>query len=199
MMDAPKRKRLNANQKRFVAEYAADGNGTQAYFRAYGRVTQKGKPRTYTGARDAAAKLLANPYIQAELAAAHEEWAKRIGVSKRRVLSEVAALAFSDPDDVYEPDPDNGGLPQPKAWRDIPPAARKAIASVKIKRKRLKSDTDETAWEVEELEYRFHSKTDALEKLCKKLGFYTDSPGGQKAEVTDRMVIGGQASPEALK
>lgn len=169
-------KPLTLKQRRFVEEYAAsDGNAVQAYFRAFGRHTTKGTKRSYRAAQVNASKLLSTAIIQAELSVAQASYAQRIGVSKERVLTELAALAFSDPDDIYEADEGNGGLPAPKPWRDIPPAARKAIQSVKVKRKRLTSDKDSTSWEIEELEYRFHSKTDALDKLCKKLGFYTDA------------------------
>lgn len=179
------RGKLTLKQRRFVEEYAADPNAFQAYVRAFGRYTSKGVLRSYGAAREQARRLLTKPDIQAEIAAAQEAWAARVGVTKERVLSELAALAFADPDDVYEPDSDNGGLPAPKSWRDLPPAARKAIQSVKVRRKRLKADRDSvTQWEVEELEYRFHSKTDALDKLCKRLGFYAaEAPGDQKAQV----------------
>lgn len=170
------RKGLTLKQRRFVEEYAADGIAVQAYFRAFGRSTSRGKRRTYRGAQNASSVLLSNPIIQAELAAAQDVWKKRIGIDKERVLNELAAVAFADADDVYEPDEANRGLPIPRPWRDIPPATRKAIQSVKIKRKRLVSDEDETAWEIEELEYRFHPKMDALDKLCKKLGLFADLP-----------------------
>jgi phage terminase small subunit len=181
MGQSVKKDALTLKQRRFVEEYAADGNAVQAYFRAYGRRTAKGSRRSYGVAAEEASRLLKKPDILAELAVAQEAWKVRIGVDKERVLAELAALAFADPDDVYEPDAGNGGLPVPKPWRDIPPATRKAIQSVKVKRKRLKNDKDSTAWEVEELEYRFHSKTDALDKLCKKLGFYTDPGSGADA------------------
>ncbi len=169
-MPDPVPTRLTLKQRRFVEEYATDPNAVQAYFRAFGRDTSKGSRRSYKGAQSQASILLSNPIIQAELEAAQAAWQKRVGVDKARVLAELAAIAFADPDDVYQPDPNNGGMPAPRAWRDIPPAARRAIQSVKVKRRRLANDRDETAWEVEEVEYRFHPKLDALDKLCKRLG-----------------------------
>jgi len=161
---------LTIKQRRFVEEYAADPNAVQAYFKAYGRVTDNGTQRSYGVAAVSAHRLLQNPKIQAELERAQESWSQRVAVSKERVLAELAALAFLDPADLYEPD--ESGMPVPRHWRTVPAAARKAIAKVKVKRKRLKSDSDATAWEVEELEYQFHSKTDALEKLCKRLNLF---------------------------
>lgn len=162
--------RLTLKQRRFVEEYAADPNGVQAYFRAFGRTTSKGSRRSYKSAQMAASRLVSNDIVAAEIEAAQAAWQKRVAVDKARVLAELAAIAFADPGDVYEPDPDNNGLPAPKKWGDIPPATRKAIQSVKVKRKRLANDRDGTAWEVEEVEYRFHPKLDALDKLCKRLG-----------------------------
>jgi phage terminase small subunit len=179
--DAPKKPGLTLKQRRFVEEYAADPNAVQAYFRAFGRLTSKGKRRTYGGAAKSAQRLLQNDAILSELSAALDAWRKRVEVTKERVLAEVAALAFADPDDLYEPDEDNRGLPKARAWRDIPVAARKALQSVKIKRRRLVSDEDETAWEVEEVEYRHHSKPAELDKLCKRLGFYDQDVAAELA------------------
>lgn len=176
-------KGLTLKQRRFVEEYSTDPNAVQAYYRAFGRHTSKGKRRSYKGAQSAASILLSNPIIQSELSAAQEQWRARVGVDKERVLSELAAVAFADPDDIYEPDEDNGGLPKPRPWRDIPVGSRKSIQSVKVKRKRLKSDDDATAWEVEELEYRFHPKLDALDKLCKRLGLIAPDDGGDASKV----------------
>lgn len=177
---AAKGDRLTAKQKRFVEEYAADGNAVQAYFRAFGRLTSKGKRRSYKAAQSSSSLLLSNPIIAAEIGVANDVHAKRVRVSKQRVMRELAALAFSDPADLYEPDPANGNLPTPRPWDEVPPAARKAIQSVKIKRRRLaggggKDDT--TEWEIEEVEYRLTPKGPELDKLCKKLGFYEDAKG----------------------
>ena len=86
----PDPRRLTARQKRFVAEYAAgDGNATLAYFRAYGRKTRTGALRTYKGAQNAAAVLLSNPIISAEIEAAQAGYARAVRVSKLRVLREL--------------------------------------------------------------------------------------------------------------
>jgi phage terminase small subunit len=170
-------KPLTANQKRFVEEYAADGNATQAYFRAYGRRTSSGKLRTYRTAQVQASKLLSTPIIAAEVKAAHDAYAARVRVTKARVLREVAAVAFADPADAFDPDP-NGGPLVAKKLHDIPAATRRAIQSVKVKRRRIAGGGNEVyeVYEVEEVEYKFASKMDALEKLFKKLGFYAGDP-----------------------
>lgn len=179
-MDADK-PRLTPKQKRFVEEYvAADGNATQAYFRAFGRYTAQKKRRTYKGAQVEAGKLLSKPFIQAEIKASQDEYVRRTRISKARVVRQVAELAFFDPADLYDEGPE--GAPTPKPWGDVPPAARRAIASVKIKRKRLRDEHDSTEWEVEELEYKFAPKSAELDKLCKKLGFYEADQGPKPGE-----------------
>lgn len=163
---------LTLKQRRFVEEYTADdGNAVQAYFRAFGRYTSKGTRRSYKAAQASSSLLLSNPIIKAEVQAAQEAYAAKVRVSKLRVIRETAALAFADIGDLFERNPD-GGLPRPRDWDDVPPATRKAVQSVKVKRRRLKSDDDATEWEVEEIDYKLYSKTDALEKLCKRLGLF---------------------------
>ena len=173
-MARPEKPALTLKQRRFCEEIAADGNAVQAYFRAFGRTTSKGKRRSYQGASKSAQRLLQNALIQAEIEASQAEYAKRVGVSKERALSEVAAVAFADPADAFDRDP-NGGPLVAKKLHDIPAATRRAIQSVKVKRRRIAGGGDEV-YEVEEVEYRFASKLDALEKLFKKLGFYAGDP-----------------------
>jgi phage terminase small subunit len=173
--DPPK---LTEKQRRFVAEYAADPNATQAYLRAFGRLKSNGKTRSMKVASESARRLLAKPEIQAELEAANAEYAQRTRVSKQRVLREAAAVAFADPADAFDPDPQGGPL-LARPLHQIPAATRRAIQSVKVKRRRIAGNKDEI-YEVEEVEYKFASKLDALDKLCKRLGFYSDEASGPK-------------------
>lgn len=186
------RDKLTARQKRFVEEYAAgDGNAVQAFFRAYGRTTSAGKRRTYKAAQVESSKLLSKPIVDAEIRAAQAEYAARVRVSKLKVIREVAGVAFADPADAFDPDP-NGGPLVAKPLHEIPAATRRAIQSVKVKRRRLAGSGKEV-YEVEEVEYKFASKMDALDKLCKKLGFYSDAPpptpgGGLPVELITRIL-----------
>src|SRR5262245_23570980 len=122
---------LTPNQRRFVSEYVVDRNGTRAYLRAF--------PGTgYQAARRSASDLLTNPDIRREVEAAAWEHARRCEISARRVLREVAIVAFADVGDVFDADP-HTGLPTPRNWADVPPAARRAVQSVKVKRRRLRT------------------------------------------------------------
>src|SRR5262245_11612829 len=86
---------LTPNQRRFCSEYVIDRNATRAYQAAF--------PGTaYSTARSEGARLLANPSIRGEVDAAAVGHARRCGISARRVLRELAAVAFFDPADVFE-------------------------------------------------------------------------------------------------
>lgn len=179
----PKPDRLTPKQRLFVTEYVIDRNGTQAYFRAFGRNKSNGQPRSYHVATEQARRLLAKPEVQRELAAAEADYARRVRVSKLRVLRELALIAFMDPADAYEPDP-SGGMDVPKPMSRITPALRRVIQSSRTKRRRIVGEGQEL-YEVEEVEYKFASKQAALESLCKKLGFYKDEGKADGPALTD--------------
>ena len=152
---------LTEQQLRFVQEYAADPNATQAYRRAF-------PGTTYLTARVEGCKLLTNPNVQAELKAARAEYARRARVSGVRVLKELAGIAFVDPADAFDPDP-NGGPGVLRPLHEIPPAARRAIESVKVKRRLIYANERERV-ELESAEYKFAPKVPALDKLGKYMG-----------------------------
>jgi len=178
---------LTLKERRFVEEYvASDGCLVKAYFRAFGRKTTKGVIRSYLAASKSASRLVKNPLIEAEIQAIQEDYARNLRISKRKVIREIAAIAFFDPADVYDEDPDTH-MPVPKPWNEVPPVARKAIQKVKVKRRRLRDKDNATEWEIEEFEYKFHSKSPELDKICKKLGFYTEQQ--QPAGDTDERAV----------
>lgn len=191
--------KLTPKQRLFVAEYVIDGNGVQAYFRAFGRNKSNGQSRSYFAAGEQARRLLAKPEIRTELAAAEAEYARRIRVSKLRVLREIALVAFADPVDAYEPDP-TGGQDVPRSMSKIPAATRRTIQSSKTKRRRIAGEGQEL-YEVEEVAYTFHNKLAALEALGKKLGLFKDDgqppdtmTEAQKIELV-RAILGGAGTP----
>lgn len=164
------RKALTEKELRFCAEYAADPNATQAYLRAFG-------PGSYRSAQGSASKLLSKPIIQEEVKAAREEYQRRCRVNGTRVVKELSAIAFVDPADAFDPDPSGGPLVA-KPLHKIPAATRRAIQSVKVKRRRIAGGKDEV-YEVEEVEYKFAPKDAALDKLSKHLGLYAKDEAGE--------------------
>lgn len=198
--------KLTTKQKHFVAEYVIDRNGVQAYFRAFGSNTSKGKPRSYFAAGEQARRLLKKPEIRRELQAAEEDYQRRTRVSKLRVLKELAMLAFVDPADAYEPDP-GGGQDIPRPMSKIPAATRRALSASRTKRRRIVGEGQEL-YEVEEVEYKFGGKQAALEALCKKLGLFKGDEKGdglaglteaQKVELLRAILGGGTGTTEGGK
>lgn len=180
--------KLTPKQRQFVSEYVIDKNGVQAYFRAFGRNKSNGKPRSYFAANVQAIRLLQKPTIQRELKAAEEEYQRRTRVSKLRVLKELALIAFFDPADAYEPAPD-GGQDIPKPMSKIPAPLRRAMSGSRTKRRRIVGEGQEL-YEVEEVEYKFAGKLDALDKLCKKLGlFKEDEKGGPTLTEAEKIAV----------
>lgn len=159
---------LTEEQQRFCREYAANPNGTTAYIKSF-------PESSYQTAKRESSRLRQTPTIAEEINAIRNAYAKRSKTSAIRVLKELVGIAHFDPGDVFE---DVGDNPAPKPWRKVNPSARRAISKIKIKRKRLsagpKNTDDKTCWEVEEIEYSFCSKLDALDKLCKHLGITKD-------------------------
>jgi len=174
---------LTPEQRRFVQEYAYDHNATQAYRRVWPKAS-------YKTANVEGCKLLAKPSIQHELSIVLTELAKRVGINTRKVLRETAAVAFLDHADVFEEGWD--GSPKPKKWNEIPPSARKAISSVKIKRKVIAGEEGQDSYILEEIEYKFHDKNKAIDTLCKRLGLTRTKAEQKLAETAAGSVLEGR-------
>lgn len=142
----------------FLAEYQSNGwNATLAYMTVHPRANR-------VTARTQAAKVLAKPYIRARLARMHAAAERESGVEAGRVLREWAALAFSDLGHVID-------FEALTLRTRIPPAARRAIAQVRVRRHRTPAGhTSET------VDVRLHSKAEALDRLSRHLGLYKDLP-----------------------
>ena len=103
--------KISPKRRLFIAEYLIDHNGTQAAIRAGYSVN---------GAEVRGCELLRDSNIQAEVEVQLEKRLEKIGVSKDRVLTEIARLAFSDNRRLYRKD---GSLLMPSEWDDDTAAA----------------------------------------------------------------------------
>ncbi len=163
-------KGLTPRQERFLGEYLTDLNGTAAYRRAFPACS-------YNTARTEAARLLANPCIRSELAAARRDVKRLTQATAERVIQEIAAIAFADVFDLFDHTPDGLAL---RSFRDVPPEARRAIASLKVKRvvtRTRTTDGGETVTEtVDVIQVRLAQKLAALDKLARHLGLYEERP-----------------------
>lgn len=158
----------------FCEEYLVDLNATQAAIRAgYSAKT----------ASEQGARLLANVRVAAHVADLMAERSKRTQITADRVLREYEIIAFGTLDDVAPWD-EQGPHLIPSA--DLPREKRAMVSSIKVKREREwrgKGDNAEP-WDVETMEIKPWDKLNALEKLGKHLGMWSD-----KVEHTGEMTV----------
>ena len=153
--------KLTAKQMRFVDEYLVDFNATQAAIRAgY-------SPKT---AAAAAARLLRNVNIQAEIARRQKDLQRRTEISQDRVVKELARIAFADASDyacveTYMYENKDGTLSplqvvSPKDTGVLSDDQRAAIAGIKQG--------------ANGIEIKLHDKIKALELLGRHIGMFND-------------------------
>jgi phage terminase small subunit len=163
---------LNARQQRFIDEYLVDLNATAAYQRAGYR------PSGHT-AESAASRLLSNVEVQSEIKRRQQQRADRIQVTTDEVLTECKHLAFSDIGEIVD---FSGQEPKLRPANQIPEHARRAIASIRVKR--YTDGRGEDARRVEVTEFKLWNKTAALERLGDHLGIWGKPEGGVLVNVT---------------
>lgn len=153
--------KLTPKQMRFVDEYLVDFNATQAAIRAgY-------SPKT---AAAAAARLLRNVNIQAEIARRQKDLQKRTEVSQDRVVKELARIAFANIADYIHVETqtrtkDDGTEVTYQTvmfneTQELSADQRAALAVVKQS--------------VNGFELKLHDKIKALELLGRHIGMFTD-------------------------
>lgn len=155
---------LNPKQERFVAEYLIDCNASAAALRAGYKSGDVGR------------QLLTKTHVREAIAAGKARLAGKLELKAENVLREYLLLAFSDIGQVLDFSRTDPTL---RPANEIPEAARRAIASVKVRRHTEGHGDD--AREVEVTEFRLWDKLNALEKLAKHLGLLKE-----KLEVTGR-------------
>lgn len=156
---------ITPRQARFAEEYIIDFDGRAAAERA-------GYSWKTVG------DLLGSPVVQQRVKELVEARAARAALTADRVLEEVACLALSDMGEVLDFAGDSLALKKPS---EIPERARRAIASVKVRRvveEVPDPDEDgETKLQTVELtEFKMYDKGAALERLMKHLGLLQPNP-----------------------
>lgn len=106
-------------------------------------------------------------HIQETIEARRQEIKDRLGISPERVLKEYAYNAFSDPAEFFDKE---GSLLHTK---DMPESARRAIASVSVKKK-FGGEYDDDGNKIFDdiVEVKVNNKLDALNALAKHLGLF---------------------------
>jgi len=149
---------LTPKQRRFVEEYLIDLNATKAAERAgYSAKT----------ARVIGPENLSKPAIAAEIQQRLNQRSQQCEVTAKRVTEELAAIAFSDIGELIE-FTDTGYKLKPGAV--VPEKARRAIASIKIRREIV--GEDEPPAEV--VEFKLWDKVAALRQLYEYLGLLNE-------------------------
>ena len=146
--------KLTPRQQRFVEEYLADLNATQAAIRA-GYAT--------SGASVEGTRLLANARIATAVAKRQAERSRQTGISAERVLQEIARLAFADMGDFARWGP--GGVT--------------FLASDQVDTKAVREVTETltvtpAGSEIRRISLKLHDKRAALVDLAKHLGLITE-------------------------
>ena len=158
---------LDEDEQRYVDEYLVDRNKTNAFRRAF-------PGRSYRNAGPSARLMHERPHVRAELKEALRAQSVRTNVRADMVLHEMARLAFADVLDLY--DPQTGLL---RHVRGIPIDTRRAVQSIRVSRERrsvVTSGATRTAVAESVVEYKLHSKADALGKLATFMGLATPLP-----------------------
>ena len=143
---------LTARQLRFVEELQVDCNASAAARRAgYSNAT----------AYSAGQRLLKNVEVAAAIEEARRKRSEQTGITAKRVLEEIAKIAFLDPRRLF----DENGLPRPVGELDGDTAA--AVAGLEVS---VTHNDDGSVTRIAKI--KLADKLAALEKLGRHLGIF---------------------------
>lgn len=115
--------------------------------------------------RQMSQKLLVRPHVKAYVKARLEQRRKGMGISKERVIAELARIAFCNVADLKV------DWDQLKNWEDLSEDQKAAISEI-----RVKVTSGETRhgkeWKTKETIIKMHNKLPALDALSKYLGLF---------------------------
>ena len=151
---------LTPKQARFVEEYLVDLNATQAAIRAgYSAKTAYSQGQ----------RLLKNVEVEAAIQKAQDARAKRTEVTIDRVLTELAVVGFADMGTYLNL---VDGRVERRDWSDLPVDATKVIQE--ITQEEHTGGRGHDVGEVRRTKFKLYSKLDALEKIARHLGMFTE-------------------------
>lgn len=146
---------LTEQQKKFCREYMKDFNGTQAAIRAgYSKKT----------ANEQASQLLAKLNIQKFLESLKGKAAEKHDGLADEIVAELKKIGFSDIKKYLDSD---------NTIKDISKLPSELTTVVEsIKKTETEFGDDKTGGTKTSIQFKLHSKLDALEKLAKYVGLY---------------------------
>jgi phage terminase small subunit len=148
---------LTPKQRRFVQEYLIDLNGTQAAKRA---------GYSAKSASEIAHENLRKPQIALAI---DEELAKNGGITRTRVVHELALIGFANMLDYITPQPDG------TAYVDLSQLTRDQAAAIgEVTVEEYIEGRGEDARDVKRVKFKLSDKQGALEKLGKVLGMFRE-------------------------
>lgn len=154
-------KDLTKKREDFARLYVEHGDASKAYREAF----QSSRKWKNESVHRKAAELLKNVKVLARIEELMKKRAQKLDISQNRVLAEIAAIAFQDVGDLEN---ENGTF---RGVKNLPPATRKAVKTVKYKRYLERTGPGKEGFEeVEVIELQMHPKLPALEKICEIKG-----------------------------
>jgi phage terminase small subunit len=147
-------KTLTPKQARFVEEYLVDLNAAAAIRAGY---SEKMADRI-------GYQLLEKTRVQAAIEIAQRERSASTGITADRVIAEIAKIAFADPRKVMAWGPGGVQLKDSETLSD-------ADAAIVSEVSETRSDSGGS------LKIKLHIKLDALEKLARHVGVYSQETG----------------------
>lgn len=160
------RSKLTDKQRRFIAEYLVDYNGTRAA-RAAG----------YKHPSVASAKLLDGekyPHVTKLVGKAQNDALTELNLTRQRILQELAYCGLRDPVDLLNKD----GYIEIESLRDIPEKIRRCIDGIEVR-----SHYEEGEFVGQTVKLKLVGKLGAIELLMKHFGMLD----GKQEEATKRI------------
>lgn len=148
---------LNEKQKQFCREYIKDWNATRAYDAVY-------KPEGKDTARVQGCLLLTKPNIKEYIKYVQSKLEEISGISKLRVLNELANIAFSTMGHYH-----NTWISK-KEFDELTDEQKSCIQEVYTRVRRVKIG-EEGYMDLEEVKIKLYDKHKALESISKMLGY----------------------------
>jgi hypothetical protein len=164
--------KLTQKRETFARLYVECGDASKAYREAFPASLKWKDSAVWSEAE----KLKKNPEVLLRISELKKKRSQKLDISENRVLAEIAAIAFSD---VGELEDEQGGF---KGLRNLSPATRRAVKSVRFKR--YIEGTGENAREVEIVQVDMHPKLPALEKICEIKGIIAPKVAEKQVNVT---------------